>query len=125
MAARSVLVKFVNKTDSTLSIDSDNCSLQVGEWATKPPESISAQSTGQWESESDSYDDGTVGHCHYIIQDGTDTWVSVNWSNPFSAPSHAQSDTGNDNLYKCMPPDPGSYQRDDHPTMVFTLTRNG
>src|SRR6476620_9027827 len=84
MAARSVLVKLVNKTDFTLSIDSDNCSLKVGEWATKPPESISAQSTGQWESESDSYDDGTVGHCHYIIQDGTDTWVSVNWSNPFS-----------------------------------------
>jgi hypothetical protein len=120
MAQISAVVKLVNKTNYDLSFDSNNCSLGAGEWVTSPPESIPAQSTGEWESESKDEQGGTHGRCSYIIQDGSDTQVDLFWAVPRVGENRAEPDIDGSNLYVCIPPNPGSYNGD-NPTMVFTF----
>jgi hypothetical protein len=120
MAQISAVVQLVNKTNHDLSLDPNDCSLGAGEWVTSPPESIPAQSTGEWESESEDEQGGTHGRCNYIIQDGSDAQVELFWAVPSLGENRATSDVNDSGIYVCTPPNPGSYNGD-NPTMVFTL----
>jgi hypothetical protein len=125
MAKRSVVVQLVNNTQYLLSIDSNNFSLDHGEWTTKPPPYIQDNKTGQWESESDGVMTGTEGHCGYFIQDEyidtTPNWVYVYWDDPYYGGNERGCSVSNSDLYTCTPP---SSYGGNNATMVFTLTRN-
>lgn len=84
MAARSVFVNLVNRSDAVLI--RTTFSLSHGIWTHEPPLRIEAGAKQTWESESSGFATGTEGEVTYDIQvvagqsDGT---AHFHWDNPF------------------------------------------
>jgi hypothetical protein len=84
MAARSVFVNLVNRSDAVLIRTA--FSLSHGIWTHEPPLRIEAGAKQTWQSESDGFATGTEGEVTYDIQpvagqsDGT---AHFHWDNPF------------------------------------------
>ena len=122
MAARSVQVTFINKTDQSLTRLGYN--LSHGEWSSSegnaetPPATIDAkQENAQWASESDGFMTGTEGVCTYAIASGGS--VEVTWDIPFLP--------AGDNSYSSTTPDGYSCNHTagdgDNATVTFTLEK--
>lgn len=94
MAVRSTRVVFHNYTEFSLSKMEDN--LPHGEWTDPwfPPDSISANNTTEWRSESDGIATGTEGSARYRINNGEDASVYVHWNNPFDGTNKYHQFTG-------------------------------
>lgn len=84
MAARSVQVTFVNKSDHALVLSSTDRS--HGIWTTDPPARIEAGATVVWASESSGVATGTEAEATYNIETAlgeTGGSVHLHWDNPF------------------------------------------
>ncbi len=77
-AARSTQVTLANKT--SLAWTRWDASLLHGMWHTEPPETIAANSSGTWRSESNGVLTGTEGRAVFGTEHGP---VEIYWNNPY------------------------------------------
>lgn len=111
MAQRSAIASFSNQTGATLTLAS--AVIQHGEWDQQPPQTIAAQSTASWSSESDGFATGTAAQVVYSLPGGQ---VVTTYDNPFSGDNGA---TGQ------APPTfqlATDYSQGDNMTVTYTLT---
>lgn len=90
MASRSATVTFDNQTDHAMT--RTTIKLSGGTWTQDhyPPETIPANGSGTWQSESDGMMTGTEGYAQYHLE-GAGT-VEVSWDVPFAG-SNSYSDS--------------------------------
>ncbi|MFM2485255.1 aegerolysin family protein [Celerinatantimonas yamalensis] len=119
MASRSTVVKFQNETDLTLT--RSNAELPHGVWSSNmyPPETVEANSTVTWESESDGFMTGTEGTASYNESNIT---ITINWDNPFVG-DNSYSCSSSDNTYTIH--QESGTGGGDNATVTFTLTNGG
>jgi hypothetical protein len=86
MAARSTIVKVVNRSSYKLFLVQSSLQLQHGIWDSYPPQKIAAEGTGSWETESDGFMTGDEGQCAYqFIDEGGESIskITITWDDPF------------------------------------------
>lgn len=93
-AARSTRVTVVNKT--TVEWTRVDAVLSHGTWTSQPPQTLAANASGTWQSESNGFLTGTEGWVVYGTEVGQ---VEIYWNNPFSG----------SNNYKCRTPPSSGY----------------
>ncbi len=90
MAARSVVVVFVNWTERSLTKEGED--LPHGQWDSHPPSQIAFGSTVSWKTESDGFATGTEGAVNYHVDQlhgpigipsPDPSPLHLHWDNPF------------------------------------------
>lgn len=93
MAARELIVIFLNHTNEELSLEPGSAHLDHGEWMTgtpesEPPKEIRAGESGMWRCKSRHVGLGTVGAVSYrIVRYGEKDKISLSWDVRYVVPS--------------------------------------
>jgi hypothetical protein len=78
-SSRTVTIDVVNRTSKTLACG--QAVLDSGEWASYPPDTLTAGATARWRTQSNGMATGTEGRATFVL-DGSASFT-VHWNNPY------------------------------------------